>query len=218
MKSFNYKKTKGFTLIEIMVAVFVFSVVMVLATGAIFNIIAANKTSQALKSVIDNLSSALDSMSREVRYGSVYNCGFIDDSDFATPNSCADNSTVSKFAFVDRNAVHVIYEFQAASGGDGSGSIYKCIGNDNTNNIPNPCTLLTAPEVHITNLHFYVQGAERSEWQQPQLLMTISGYAQAGPNHSLFNIETMVDQRNLDLCKNPPIIPLGLRSSSCPTP
>jgi prepilin-type N-terminal cleavage/methylation domain-containing protein len=206
MKFFNHKKTissfprkTGFTLVEMMVAVFVFSVVMVLSTGAIFSIISANKTSQALKSVMDNLTSALDSMSREIRYGTVYSC----DSDpyFITPSSCGDDATNEIFSFVGRptteypNGAKIKYYF------DNSG-IYKKTEADSSSNPSQPekDVRLTAQEVVITNLHFYVVGAEKNESQQPQVLVTVSGYALAGTNKSNFNIETMVSQRTLT-CK-----------------
>ena len=212
MKFISNKKT-GFTLIEMMVAVFVFSVVMTLATGAIFSIINAYKTSQALKSVMDNLNSALDSMSRDIRYGTVYHCGNNNVTSYTSPVSCPDSSPGSPdhtiFAFLDKLQVHtMIYTFQSDQA-DGSGYIKKCT--DNTSN----CVRLTAPEVHIKNLNFYVSGAQAGDPGQPQLQISISGYAKAGSNESDFNIETMVDQRNLTLCKNeiPAIYKTGL---TCP--
>lgn len=212
-KKINLKKIQnksGFTLVEMMVAVFIFSVVMMLATGAIFNIVNANKTSQALKSVMDNLSSALDSMSREIRYGTNYHCG--SSGDKTVPASC-DSSGSNYFSFLEKNDLETItYKFQAYdSVTDGSGYIERCVDSGSGD----VCSLLTAPEVHITKLYFYVQGAQNNENQQPQLLITISGYAKAGPNKSYFDIETMVDQRRLTMCKDslPEYLKVGL---SCP--
>lgn len=179
----KFSRKAGFTLIEMLVAIFVFSIVMTLATGAIFSIVSANKTSQALKSVMDNLSSAIDSMSRDVRYGSVYDCGHQD-----SATSCPDGDNI--FAFVDRLGASVMYKFELDPGtGDSSGYINKCTNGN--------CARLTAPEVHIKNLYFYVKGAEVHSEGQPLLLITISGYAKAGTATSTFNIETMVSQRNL---------------------
>lgn len=197
MRKKTYKKEYGFTLIEMLVAVFVFSIIMTIATGAIFSIVSANKTSQALKSVMDNLSSALDSMSRDIRYGTVYHCG---GEPFEYRVSCSDNHGDTTFAFLDRYQEHtIIYDFQEES-------IFKCI--DTLAN----CIRLTAPEVHITNLNFYVQGAEKDKSEQPKVLMSISGYAQAGSARSEFNIETMVTQRRLDLCKDS--VPAYLRPAA----
>jgi prepilin-type N-terminal cleavage/methylation domain-containing protein len=213
----NFSGKAGFTLIEMMVAVFVFSIVMTLATGAIFNVVAANKSSQAIKSVMDNLNSALDSMSRDIRYGTIYNCGNTS-VDFSEPASCTEGASNDNiFAFVAKPTAdnpagdHVIYEFLENQSSDHSGSIYKCIGST----LPGNCDLMTAPEVHIQNLHFYVQGASELVSQQPQVLISISGYAMAGSNESYFNIETMIDQRKLDMCKT--IVPSNLSPDNCPT-
>ena len=209
----NYKKTKGFTLIEMLVAIFVFTAIMTIATGAIFSVVAANKTSQALKSVLDNLSGALDSMSRNIRYGDNYICGD-PGVDFDHGRSCPEGSGGdTEFAFTDKDGDHVIYVYNPAiiSQTGTNPGIFRCLDSvgDNT------CTRLTAAEVNISDMHFYVQGANSNELRQPQLLITISGSAQAGPNPAKFNIETMIDQRNLTFCKTdiPPIY-----KEHCPSP
>ena len=69
------KDNKGFTLIEITVSLAVFATTAVVAVGAFLSILAANKKAQAAKVVINNLSYALESISREVRVGSNYYCG-----------------------------------------------------------------------------------------------------------------------------------------------
>lgn len=181
MKFFNHKKTSsGFTLIEMLVAVFIFSVIMTIAIGAIFSIVNANKTSQAIKSVMDNLSSAVDSMSRNIRYGSNYQ-GFNDN---------------KSFSFIDKDGNNFGYKFNSDDAG--SGYIEKCDGNFTTTS----CFRLTAKEVNIAGLYFYVRGAESADPNShPMLLITISGTAQAGSHSSEFNIETLVSQRN-QMCKD----------------
>ncbi|HAO65030.1 TPA: hypothetical protein DCQ44_03570 [Candidatus Taylorbacteria bacterium] len=201
MKFSGAKKTKGFTLIEMLVAVFVFSIIMVIATGAIFSVISANKTSQALKSVMDNLNSALDTMSRNIRYGTTYDCGFT-----GASQSCLYGT---RFAFLDRLGVDtIIYDFRKDSGSD-TGTIYRCVNGLADDH----CVRLTAQEVRIQNVNFNVVGANDTETEQPQVIMTISGYAQAGAKKSYFNIETMVEQRNLSLCKI--TLPAAVRAN-CP--
>lgn len=202
MKLFNHKiktanklsKKAGFTLIEMLVAVFVFSVIMTISTGAIFSIVSANKTSQALKSVLDNLSSVVDSMSRNIRYGTVYNCSNDPvDVDFTNSASCPDGGKV--FAFTDKDENNVLYYFDYDET-KAEGVIQRCDGALGTNN----CTQLTAPEVHIKDMKFYVAGAGLDDEGQPSLRITISGYAQSGSSKSEFNLQTMISQRAL-VCK-----------------
>ena len=204
MKLFNYKiktakklsRKAGFTLIEMLVAVFVFSVIMTISTGAIFSIVSANKTSQALKSVLDNLSSAVDSMSRNISYGTMYNCSGDpgQEIDFSKSTSCLDGDKI--FAFTDKDGHYVSYFFDDTNGVL-DGVLQRCEGSVPDGN----CTQLTAPEVHIKDMKFYVAGAGPSiDEGQPSLRVTISGYAQSGSSKSEFNLQTMISQRSL-VCK-----------------
>jgi len=68
------KLEKGFTLIEMMVSLAVFSVVVTISVGALLVLIASNEQLQAEQGVMTNLSFALDSMTREMRTGTHYFC------------------------------------------------------------------------------------------------------------------------------------------------
>lgn len=65
---------RGFTLIEIIVSLGVFSVVITIAVGALLMLVAANAQLQSEQVVMTNLSFALDSMTREIRTGTNYYC------------------------------------------------------------------------------------------------------------------------------------------------
>ena len=64
----------GFTLVEMIVSVAIFTIVAFVAVGALLKVIDANKKSQSLKTSINNLNFALESLSREMRVGSNYTC------------------------------------------------------------------------------------------------------------------------------------------------
>jgi prepilin-type N-terminal cleavage/methylation domain-containing protein len=67
-----YKKNnsnKGFTLIEMMISLAIFTVVALVSVGAFLKILDANKKSVNLKTTINNLNFALESISREMRVG-----------------------------------------------------------------------------------------------------------------------------------------------------
>ena len=65
---------RGFTLIEIIVSLMIFSIVVLVALSALVKIIDANKKAQTLQDSVINLSFTLESMSREMRSGSDYYC------------------------------------------------------------------------------------------------------------------------------------------------
>jgi prepilin-type N-terminal cleavage/methylation domain-containing protein len=72
---FSHKKNNsGFTLIEMIVSLGVFSVVVTIAVGAILVLISTNQKLQAEQSVMTNLAFALDTMTREIRTGYNYYC------------------------------------------------------------------------------------------------------------------------------------------------
>jgi len=75
MKNFHNKKTKGFTLIEMIVAVSIFIVVVVIAAGALLSVIQANRKAQSIKSVVNNINFAVEGMARSIRVGSDYSGG-----------------------------------------------------------------------------------------------------------------------------------------------
>ncbi|MEN9582649.1 MAG: hypothetical protein RL641_603 [Candidatus Parcubacteria bacterium] len=67
-------KMKGFTLLEAMVAIAVFTIVMVIGISALLNVNNTNKKSQNLRAIIDSLNFAMEDMSRNFKLGSYYHC------------------------------------------------------------------------------------------------------------------------------------------------
>jgi prepilin-type N-terminal cleavage/methylation domain-containing protein len=70
----NMSSQKGFTLIEMIVSLALFTVVAVIAVGALLKLMDTERKSVTLKTSIDNMSFALESMSREMRVGRNYYC------------------------------------------------------------------------------------------------------------------------------------------------
>ena len=168
---------KGFTLIEMIVSIFLFSVVMVVATGALVTILDANRKAQAEGSIMNNVNFTLESMTRSIRVGTAYRC----------PGVTNCQSTGSRrFEFLNADGELVTYVYNQAE--------------KRIDRILDSRTLpVTAPEVQINNLRFYVSGTTPGDEQQPRVMIVIQG--QSGANQrtrSTFNIETLVTQRLLD--------------------
>jgi prepilin-type N-terminal cleavage/methylation domain-containing protein len=68
------QKQAGFTIIEMIVSLGLFSVVVTIAMGALLMLVAANNNVPGEQAVMTNLSFALDSMTREIRVGTEYYC------------------------------------------------------------------------------------------------------------------------------------------------
>lgn len=70
----NNMKKKGFTLVEIIVSLGIFSIVATVALGALMKVISTNRKAQTLQSALTNLDFAIESISRELRTGSNIRC------------------------------------------------------------------------------------------------------------------------------------------------
>lgn len=186
----------GFTLVELLVAVMIFSVVMVISVGSLLSLVSANRKAQNLKTVINNLSFGLDSMTRSIRNGTIYHCGAA--GSLAVEADCAAGSTF--FAF-------------EPFGGDPSSSadqVVFCRGEGTSCSSSGTALLrslnggvtyaaITAPEVIIESLAFYVVGTGRSDHIQPKVVFVVRGHTGTEERtKSSFTIQTTVTQRLLD--------------------
>lgn len=87
-KKFNIKNKlpdhqQGFTLLEAMVAIAIFTIVMVIGISALLNVNNTNKKSQNLRTIMDNLNFTMEDMSRNFKLGSYYHCVTPNDPTFA---------------------------------------------------------------------------------------------------------------------------------------
>ena len=74
MSIFKQKHIKGFSLVEMMVSLMIFSIVAVIALGAMTKIVSVNKKAQTLLSSVTNINFALDIMSREISLANSIYC------------------------------------------------------------------------------------------------------------------------------------------------
>ena len=192
----NAEGTRGFTLIEMVVAVALFSVVMLVSVGTLLSLVAANRKARALESVMNNLNITIDGVARSIRQGSEYSCG--------AGGDCQSGSDTFEFIPFHRQndpIQHWIYWRETDAAGHG----HICISKSGTK--ISPCdSWLTAPEVSIDSLQFYVVGTEplslhNTNTVQPKAVIVINGTANPDDprTRSSFQIEATAVQRQLDL-------------------
>lgn len=171
---------RGFTLIEIMTAVSIFAVIMTISMGSILGIFDANRRSRSLKTVMNNLNIAVESMSKEMRYGRNYHCG---SGSVTTPQNCPEGGTLMSFLSSDDEQV-----------------TYRLSGTALEKQVENgQFSPATAPEVVIDGLTFYTLGAGIGNGLQPKVIVKIKGHAGQGKGRSDFTLQTLVSQRALDI-------------------
>ena len=185
---------RGFSLIEVLVSLSIFAVVMTMAVGSLMVLITSNSKAQNTQAIMTNMSYALDSMTREIRTGSDYFCDF----DTALPNNgeASQDCAAGKNAFTFNEGGVSLTEF-TSSHRIGyrlhNAAIERRLGNGVW--LP-----ITAPEITITTLRFYVTGSTRSDLESPTVTLYVAGTA--GPNdggQAGFNVQTTVVQQLLDI-------------------
>jgi type II secretion system protein J len=194
------KPYRGFTLIEMMVAVSIFAIVMMVGVGALLSLVQINKRAQAVNSVMNNLNSALESMSRSIRVGTNYYCATS-----ATPPSPTVLATTQDCPGTTGNPAGILLAFESPSGDPANVNdqvVYRLNGNQLERSLSSGANgswvALTAPEVTITSFNFYVIGAPRGDFLQPRVLMRIIGTANVPGGSTSFSIQASVVQRLLD--------------------
>jgi prepilin-type N-terminal cleavage/methylation domain-containing protein len=183
---------QGFTLIEMLVSTAIFTVVMIIALGALLAMSESDRRAQTIKAVVNNLNFALDSMSRSIRTGTGYHCGSLAGGD------CA-NIPGSSFYYTDSNGRSTAYRFDNTAGSlicaqtGATGCIERSIDGGNT------WAAVTAPEVVITTMSFYLIGSASGDAYQPKLTMEMYGYVQGSAGKKVpFDLQASVTQRVYD--------------------
>ena len=194
----------GFTLIEMIVAIALFSVVMVVAVGALLSLTGANKKAQALQSVMNNLNISIDSIVRNVRMGSKYYCGV-----GSGTNDCSTGGTAITFDCNPRTPSCAAtggrwgYEIVCPQGFSGNGTCPSGGYIARSTNGGTSWSRITAPEVTISSMKFYVVGTTpgtTGDTVQPKVIVVVKGEAGGvGKTNTKFHIQATAVQRELDL-------------------
>lgn len=181
----NYNK-KGFTLIEMLVSVAIFSIVLMVAMGAILTIIDANKKAQTLSSIMNNLNFSVDSITRTIKTG-------------VDPVLVSNSITVDAIDLTRNDFARRKITFTRQTTKDGKGRIVRKIDDG-------PPVPITAPEIDITKLSFQLIGASdppsnaAAPFDQPRTLLSLEGTFKVSEKiESTFAIQTTISQRRLNL-------------------
>jgi prepilin-type N-terminal cleavage/methylation domain-containing protein len=205
---------KGFTLVEMIVSLAVFSVVAVVALTALMSIMAANRKAQTLQSAITNLSYAMESLSREMRVGTKYYCdegpGFSDWDSLDTVHACITSNVIddtgavvafnsSKTAPSTQNSngvCNLIYAYRLEPNTAGTGYLLKKAEQTSCHNTPPPDAFASVIDesVIITDYHLYVTDA--GVFRHPYAILRLSGYTgDREKDRTYFDLQTAVSAR-----------------------
>ncbi len=185
---------RGFTLIEMIISVSIFVVIMLMIVGALISLDNAARKARTVRLVTDNLSAAVDSMSRNIRMGATFHCGCeVNAAAYATPKDCAFTDDLG-------NGGQACFAFESQKGDIANPAdqiVYQLSGNHIQRSVDGGTTFLdlTAPELNVTDLRFFVYGSTVNQ-DQPLVTMLMRGVAgMTVKDMTNFNIQTTISGR-----------------------
>ena len=184
---------RGFTLVEMLVAVSLFAIIAVINAGTFVMLIKVQERARAFANLQDNLRFALDSMGREIMVGSGYRCvsATMDPPlpDIPPPPSGTVNDACNDQGFMYTNSAgqKVAYRLR-------NGTMEKWVEGTSA------YAFFTNPRVVISNLRFYANGAAPNNNIQPKVVIILqASVPDPRTGQSIFmNLETVASQRKID--------------------
>lgn len=211
MKNILLKLNKGFTLIELMVSISLYTVVSSVLISTVLMLSNVNVRLRNNVFAINDMNLFLESLQRDIKMGSNFRCdsgsgsiqSFIESSGANSrviPNDCVFDSTLtssatrgggSRLIFKMQDGTYVAYTTSGAQNiqadkytttGALINTNYVFSGVANSNNIK------------ISSLLFYVSGTDQTDSRQPTVTIKISGYSGARDNRGNL-IDKIVEQQ-----------------------
>lgn len=176
---------RGYTLIELIVSMAIFTVVMLVAGTAFLALINLDRQARATNDVVTNLSYVVESMERSIRTGTYYDCGSI--------GGATDCWSTPATAFSFRDAENRLVEYRLTVTGT-VGQIEQRIDGGSWDH-------LTDPRVDVETLAFYVRGSTPGDATQPNVLLLIRGVLRPDTKSppAEFIIQSGATQRLIDI-------------------
>lgn len=182
------KNQKGFTLVEMLVSVGIFTVIITIAMGALLVVYDTYRKTRTLKNAMENVNIATESVIKRIRTGDNFSCFSFD------PTNCM------HFAFRGKNNVQYEYSWNSTTRQLTTRSCPFV-----ATETPCPMSVLmrpvNSPDVLINSVKFYTYGLG-DDLLQDSVTVTMSGLANL-PGKSQydtnFRIQTTISKRLLDV-------------------
>ena len=192
---------KGFTIVEMLVAIALFSIITAISAGGFTNALRTQRQVSALISAQSNVSLAMEQMAREIRTGYLF-CHDTKNNPTCTcanggaPDSCGvapvnSNTVTADLNFMNANGENVVYSLGTSTNvlmrsDSGSGGVLQTI---------------TGDTVAVKYLQFTISGNAEGDHWPPRITISL-GVAPSSTDsdisNDVLNLQTTVSAREID--------------------
>jgi prepilin-type N-terminal cleavage/methylation domain-containing protein len=181
---------RGFTLVELIVAIALFGLVMIMALSTLLSVTNNNRTAQTSREALDNIDFALDDIIREARLGKNYHCDVAAGA-VGAPQDCI--SPASSFALTRLDTNDIVQYAIVTTGG--RSTITKQV---TSGGMVGPVQILTSDGVNISLLKFLVTGSGEKDGKQARALIALRATIKDDKVARDINLQTTISQRATD--------------------
>ena len=201
--------SKGFTLVEVMVAMSIFITIVTIGMTAVLNAISQHRATENIRTVMDNLNFVMEDMARNIRIGTNIRCVLPSDLPSAPFYNTTTLSIIPQNCPVGSNKI----EFNGTGATAADGKFITYVVTSPLSSTPNvifkqkgndpalfPPQVITPPGVvmDFNRSGFEVRGAEAGDGGQPTVVIRLAGTINYQGAISDFAVQTTVALRGLD--------------------
>lgn len=201
-------EARGFTLIELMVAVALFAVVMIISITSLTSVINADRKAQSVQSAVNSLDFALDDLVRTVRTGTNFHCDRLGSySNVTQPsgdNDCFPSYNYSPYIAVlahqgDNTGDTVVYLWSANCDGRAAYNGNGCIEKSTQAAAPGSFQPLTPPDVAVDSMQVFMTGSASGDGLQPRAFILVTAHVNlVNGGKTTLHLQTSITQRVYD--------------------
>ena len=189
--------SRGFTLVELMVATSIFISIMLMAMGSLVVSNDTSKRAGQLRVSMDNVNFAMETMTRSIRMGNTYYCGSgIAPVSLTLGQDCTSGGDYLIFKPAENMKIDqkdiIIYRLNIDINGS---SLQRCSSSSLSS-----CVDITSPDVNIDTLRFFVNGADNTTiGVQPSVYIIMRGSITIKGEKTSFALQTLASQRSTEI-------------------
>lgn len=171
---------KGFTLIEMIMAISLFSVITVVGLGIVADIYQKSRIERGNTSHVFSVERAFDIMVREIQSGSGYNCNGGGD--------CSLGGT--QLSFTDSQGQQIEYVYREDS--ESSPGLFRSVDGEESG------LILDKKGFEFSNFTFVALGTSVDDLVQPSVRIVVAGDTVDGRSRIPFSLDVFISQRAID--------------------